>query len=1157
MARIFSWKVSPTKYAYLIKDSMFGTEESCVRSRITDVSQLRQMADICNDLTESQYRDKYEIVKAEVNGTAGLWSMVNDYQEYYEASTAGYSDVVILSGVGMEGESDGLWQGGDEDEKWRELEEYIDKLMEEYRSQISADTAAIREAIAAAASADIGDAMNDLHQASERLDEIEQNLANAARDAQNALDAARSLIGLGADGITPEAIANVIQSTNRYDEWLNQNGSATTQMIVDYDALRSRMGGIGQAVDAAGGYLSYLGYSMNILSGTVGTTERTMAALSGTILDQATWYDEAMSSMTQMGERIDAQQGIIEQYGSYMEGLSGGMVNYVNETIDAKNASITNEIYHRLSGTNENLTTIRNEMNAMSGFVRTEISRINGTMDSVTGNITTIHTDMNAMNGRLETAMTIANTALSAATDMRETWTKESGMLRTVADLVIRTDENGDPIFYYVGASGLDKTRVYKMEGLKNGLPYYNTKKDGSGIEYVEDVIPDYLTQMMSYVQQTVSSITFNVSSGDVIAALRLEVTHEGQAIIYGLADEIRLDAKVIANSLSAKTANIGGIEIGKGEIIYRGTNGQNFYKLRRDGIIEARGALIHGSISATSGTFTGTVHAKDGDFKGSISAETGYFKGALCAATGTFKGALQAATGSFNGAVTANSLTLGSGAYGDLNTWVNGKGYTTSGGVQNQISNYLTTNGYATEDEAAQIAANAIATGISFVETSTTTNGVTKHIAHIGNNTYDWYTIDTGDYLILDAWRGSSDHTKSGVCISTNGLLQANNAIIYGKIYASEGEFKGAITANSLTLTGSATNQINSLITAATDGFITENEATGLIQAQAGTAAEQALANSTGFVRVDKWMSAGTGSAKTSFFVSRDGLLQAQNAIISGSVYATNGYFSGEISAADIKLNGKSLVLSNESNNTFSISEESIKVQKVPRTVVGNTTTNPYGQSPRYARSVAYFYTETSTQASLPGVQLSLEAYQYGSYAQYYSTSCTFKLGVFSGGSIATQENEAVDFSKAICSGYPITLSTFESIGSTGATGYFSGSSVSSLRCLPNRPYVLMVELDTGTSTEGARGMATSKQFNTLLVPDTTDEPTFFNIGKNGMQIFLNGGFYFTVAYDEDAGAPLIAFGGKKDDGTMVGLICNKSGIMVLGNGSATSLVR
>ena len=181
------------------------------------------------------------------------------------------------------------------------------------------------------------------------------------------------------------------------------------------------------------------------------------------------------------------------------------------------------------------------------------------------------------------------------------------------------------------------------------------------------------------------------------------------------------------------------------------------------DGKLKATGAEITGAITATSGSFTGTVNANAGTFtnvdiqsgkigglilaSNSIKSSNGNFSvtsgGKLTATDATISGNITATSGSFTGAVNATFLTLGSGV---------------------------------------SIGASKVS-GLSSVATSGDYNDLDNK-PEIPNVTY---------YIRKDGTVGAEPSEGStGFKVSSNGLLQASNAIIYGEIVASSGKIGG-----------------------------------------------------------------------------------------------------------------------------------------------------------------------------------------------------------------------------------------------------------------------------------------------------------------------------------------------------------------------------
>lgn len=83
---------------------------------------------------------------------------------------------------------------------------------------------------------------------------------------------------------------------------------------------------------------------------------------------------------------------------------------------------------------------------------------------------------------------------------------------------------------------------------------------------------------------------------------------------------------------------------------------------------------------------------------------------------------------------------------------------------------------------------------GLNYLETKVpTSNG----------DTITYSTYDADNYLVFGRSKGTNSDGKNYVCIDKNGLLTARNALVYGTIYATDGEFTGKVTALSGSITG------------------------------------------------------------------------------------------------------------------------------------------------------------------------------------------------------------------------------------------------------------------------------------------------------------------------------------------------------------------
>ena len=760
------------------------------------------------------------------------------------------------------------------------FEEFRDEF-ERYKEEVSGRIETIRNEIEDATENAVGDALDQLHQTQQELADLSDRLNEAAGNAQDALDLARSLSGITGSGISVDDLEEILRLNDEFRDWMDDFSGKVSSLYTKYDDLEQEIGAAGIGISALDGRISVIGENLNLLSGTVGNVKTDWDASKGSITSLTSWYNESAGTYAELISKMDAIDARIENKVAYYI-QSGGGVNYLSEYVDGKLAEFGRTI--EVSGVD--LTHIEEKINGLSASVTTTISRYGG----LSGELVTISDRMDGLRGDVSRSLTVAESAMTSAIDMRDVWNRESGMIRTVTNLVIREDEDG-PIYWYINPEledASDKSQwvrvFYQGDDPTTGLPFYTENKDGSGTRYDEHVFPDYLSGMLSFIKQNYDQIELNVTSGDIVSLLRLEVT-DGGSVIYMTADRVMIDADVIANSLIAKSANIGGVNIGAGMISAK--TGSDKWALRGDGVLEATGAQISGDI-------------------------------------------------------TANSLTLGSQSIEDY--------------IDSQIPEY---------------------------EEGITSGDVTSIIASAAN-AYNWVVQeDLGDYLVLGTKYGNA----SSVTISKQGLLVAKNAIISGTVYANKGVFNGTvhatagdfkgsvsatsgyfnnisannvtiknsrftgdITANSLTLgSQSIEDYIESQIPAMEDGMTSGDVAS--IIASAANAYNWVVQEDLG-----DYLVLGTkyGNA-SSVTISKQGLLVAKNAIISGTVFADRGVFNGTVHAKDGDFKGSVSATSGYFND---ISANNITINNSRFTgdvtanslTLGNQSIDAYLDSKNYA---------------------------------------------------------------------------------------------------------------------------------------------------------------------------------------------------------------
>ncbi len=250
---------------------------------------------------------------------------------------------------------------------------------------------------------------------------------------------------------------------------------------------------------------------------------------------------------------------------------------------------------------------------------------------------------------------------------------------------------------------------------------------------------------------------------------------------------------------------------------------------------INSKEATFSGNLNAAGGSFKGELSAATGTFSGELKAATGTFSGELSAATGTFEGTLSAATGSFTGAVTATSLTLGSGV-------------SIGASKVDGLANVATSGSYDDLSNKPDIPSD-----------------LTMYIKKDG-------TIGTLSSEVQNIPTGTT-----GFKISSNGLLQASNAVIYGNIYASAGTIGGFTYTNTLDSSHCYANSLYAQVSTS-DGYVYEHGIKGM----ANAATEAAF-----YVRKKK-SSESWADSTLPFYVRKNGYVYCENINIGTSLYLT-----------------------------------------------------------------------------------------------------------------------------------------------------------------------------------------------------------------------------------------------------------------------------
>ena len=554
MNRILSWKIDAGVYAYIYLPNSL----THISSRITENSPM--WADILNEVStwdEPAYRSHFDEMADEIKQRYGvILTYQADFFNFVDENAVNGTNIVILAGEdGTGGNSNGIFGGGTGDAAavYDEFLAAIDAKLAAARAEILAENNAVRDFLEDAITNTISEAQKTIEETKEELAATREEMTGRLDDATDALNKAAELFELGDGNIDGEAIKQAFNSLDEIEGWMDTYSGSMIDMKTDYDAANQMMGQIGTGEDVKRGCFSKMASAMNVLSGTVGTVRTDLDAANGTISNIASWYDQYASAATEAAQFISASAATIENNVKYV--TEGGITSQITSTIDGMKGEIRDAV---LSETQAGITSVQQTLNSFSASISTEIAHL--APDSA---LTSMGERMDALNAHMSEWMTVTDSAMSMTMDLREDWSVESGKMSTVSSMIAETNADGTPI-YYVSAETGTEIVVTKTE-------------TGEFVDTDGNVYPShrgyvhYGEMLASYIKQTASSMTLSVMNEDnMTAAIKLAIVDSGdgpEGIITMVAEEVVIDADIIAKAISAKSANIGGVILDYGSI--------------------------------------------------------------------------------------------------------------------------------------------------------------------------------------------------------------------------------------------------------------------------------------------------------------------------------------------------------------------------------------------------------------------------------------------------------------------------------------------------------------------------------------------------------------------------------------------------------------
>ena len=793
--RVISWILGNGLYAYIYMPE----GKSQIGNKIVDDSPLWQkIVEKVGEWGQSEYESAYAALSNTVQSKG--YSLPPYDPKYYDGGVqlSGYK-LALLSGVGGAGGGSGSGTGptggvadGIDTSAYDKFMEEMDKELNKAKEELEKKAEEIKNYVEEEFNETYFEAKDEIAHTKEELDKIREDLEEKYNGAMDALDAARDAL---ADGkIDSDEMDDIFNRVQEYSDWMNAYSGVVVDLKAEYDDINGQLGTLGTAEDASAGLFAKFATCISTVSGTVGNVHDWMVASSATIGQVASWYDESGQTATEAMRYISASSGIIQDTINYIYGDGeSGMTAKLSSIMDAKNATMRDSI---MTETNSGITSVKREMDGLRGEINEQITRL-----APNGDLVDMRDRMDAAEFEMERYMTKISEISGTAIDLRETWNEASGKLSTVANLVAETDENGN-VLYFASGGTKGEDNFWEIPVFKNED---ETWSDSTGeLIFNKDQIYAKFSQTVgSWFQQKSDEISLGIKDElkDLAAGITMSFSGD-ESFIKMVADNIVISGDMIAEALSAKSGNIGGIMLGEGKVecmiknfgnpmfLLDGYSGEIYgQKLTVDGNAALRGnvdisgtvnisgdAKIEGSITATSLTLG--VHYGNKDIKDYIDEQ------------------MPADLTSSSDVKTMISEYVSSEEFKNSIT----KGYITA----DDLEEWARQNPNLTEEQIKELIKNYGNTEINVTFTSTTEDGKTKHTIKIGDKEYVWYTYELTDvngdgFLMLDRpYTGDTESGKTSVMISTNGLLQANNAVIHGCVYANAGEIGGLKLNNS-----------------------------------------------------------------------------------------------------------------------------------------------------------------------------------------------------------------------------------------------------------------------------------------------------------------------------------------------------------------------
>lgn len=512
-------------------------------SRISNTSELQSIGDSVRKMTPAEYQRVFNNVKRAVDSTG---YKLRDWSYYFDITGDGGS--IFISGRDGAGASGGSTPGGGNiSDPYGEME----NLKKEVEEMLKNTEISIKKSTEAAVTESVNKLNEDISNAQNELGDIRDRLTKNQEENNNAFNALKdwlASIESGDGSGNSEELNALLREFPYIKEWYEKNKDADLGFAKDaIDEISGKIGTINTTISALSGSVSTFGMSIDAMNSSIGTIESSLSAIDAKIKDVVTYTDLEASAETIVLRQMEAVSGTIKDEILRESALDGETVQVLRQM--SQEGWIEDKVARM---TEDDTTVLYQKFDAVNASINNSISYASSALSAATR----ISEDWDAKNNEITKALTTVDTLSGDVTDIREQWSQSSGIVQTVGNFL--------------------------------------KKEDGT-----------YETDMMSYMNQTVSGITMGVINEEltgpkIFAAINESDDEAGKTSLAGMvADKILLSGDTFMTNLISEKGIIAGADFNGGTITYTNpSTGEINYQLTSGGSLYAREGRIEGNFT-------------------------------------------------------------------------------------------------------------------------------------------------------------------------------------------------------------------------------------------------------------------------------------------------------------------------------------------------------------------------------------------------------------------------------------------------------------------------------------------------------------------------------------------------------------------------------